>query len=206
MWPCGSGADISPPPRRLQSRRGRRHLPGRWRARRPANKPSSAPGGLPHPPIKIQKIGRRPCSARGSPAADHFTLAGAKLDAELKHLKIVPLRTNDDLLQLLAHKQASLKQAEKLTEQLIKIRLTQALHDLTVVELQEMAKGISLNMANQGVIDLLDELEPGVDHKVLQNATLIDAKKKDDIGPLKNKEQLVKALEKAAGEWPAEKT
>ncbi len=69
-----------------------------------------------------------------------------------------------------------------------------------------MAKGISLNMANQGVIDLLDELEPGVDHKVLQNATLIDAKKKDDIGPLKNKEQLVKALEKAAGEWPAEKT
>ena len=34
---------------------------------------------------------------------------------------------------------------------------------------------------------------------------LIDAKKKHHIGPLKNKQQLVKALEKAAGEELAEK-
>ena len=54
-------------------------------------------------------------------------------------------------------------------------------------------------------VDLLDELEPGVDHKTLQGATLIDDKKKYHIGPLKNKQQLVKALEKAAGEELAEK-
>jgi hypothetical protein len=43
------------------------------------------------------------------------------------------------------------------------------LHDLTVVELQEMAKakGVTLNMTTQDVINLLDELEPGGDHKAL---------------------------------------
>lgn len=60
------------------------------------------------------------------------------------------------------------------------IFFAQGVHDLTVVELQEMAKakGVSLNMTKQDVIDLLDEVEPGVDHKALQGATLIDAKKK----------------------------
>lgn len=55
-------------------------------------------------------------------------------------------------------------------------------------------------MTKQDVIDLLDELKPGVDHKALRGATLIDAKKKHLSGPLKNKQQLVKALKKAAGE------
>ncbi len=55
--------------------------------------------------------------------------------------------------------------------------------------------GISLNMAKKDVIDLLDELEPGVDHKALQGASLIDAKKKHHTGPLKNRQQIVKALE-----------
>ena len=61
-----------------------------------------------------------------------------------------------------AQKQASLKRAQQLAEQLKKIQATGGLHDLTVVELQEMAKakGISLNMTKQDVIDLLNELEP----------------------------------------------
>ncbi|MGQ9823146.1 MAG: hypothetical protein ACUVQK_14890, partial [Thermogutta sp.] len=89
-------------------------------------------------------------------------------------------RTKDDLIQLLAQKQASLKQAQQLADQLKKIPPSGGPHDLTVVELQEMAKakGVSLNMTKQDVIDLLDEVEPGVDHKALQGATLIDAKKK----------------------------
>ncbi len=45
----------------------------------------------------------------------------------------------------------------------------------------------------------------GVDHKALQSATLIDAKKKHHIGSLKNKQQLVKAMEKTAGKELAEK-
>lgn len=141
------------------------------------------------------------------PGVDHSSLAGAALDAKLKEHKIGLLRTKDDLIQLLAQKQASLKQAQQLADQLKKIPPSGGLHDLTVVELQEMAKakGVSLNMTKQDVIDLLDELEPGVDHKALQGATLIDAKKKHHIGPLKNKQQLVKALEKAAGEELAEK-
>jgi len=141
------------------------------------------------------------------PGVDHSSLAGAALDAKLKEHKIGLLRTKDDLIQLLAQKQASLKQAQQLADQLKKIPPSGGLHDLTVVELQEMAKakGVSLNMTKQDAIDLLDELEPGVDHKALQGATLIDAKKKHHIGPLKNKQQLVKALEKAAGEELAEK-
>jgi len=141
------------------------------------------------------------------PGVDHSSLAGAALDAKLKEHKIGLLRTKDDLVQLHAQKQASLKQAQQLAEQLKKIQPTGGLHDLTVVELHEMAKakGVSLNMTKQDVIDLLDELEPGVDHKTLQGATLIDAKKKHHIGPLKNKQQLVKALEKSAGEELAEK-
>jgi len=42
--------------------------------------------------------------------------------------------------------------------------------------------------------------EPGVDHSGLNGKSLIDDKKKHHIGPLKNKQQLVKALEKSAGE------
>jgi len=52
---------------------------------------------------------------------------------------------------------------------------------------------------------LLDELEPGVDHSGLKGKALIAAKKKHHIGPLKNKQQLIKALQKAAGEELAEK-
>ena len=141
------------------------------------------------------------------PGVDHSMLAGAALDAKLKEHKIGLLRTKDDLVQLLAQKQASLKQAQQLAEQLKKVPPTGGLHDLTVVELQEAAKakGVSLNMTKKDVIDFLDELEPGVDHTGLQGASLIEAKKKHHIGPLKNKQQLVKALEKAAGEELAEK-
>ncbi len=100
-----------------------------------------------------------------------------------------------------------MRQAQQLAEQLKKVPAPGGLQDLTVAELKEMAKakGISLTMTKQDVIELLDELEPGVDHKALQSAILIDAKNKHHIGPLKNKQQLVKALEKAAGEELAEK-
>ena len=80
------------------------------------------------------------------------------------------------------------------------------LDQLPVVELKEKAKskGISLNLTKQDVIALLDELEPGVDHTGLKGKLLIEAKKKHHIGPLKNKQQLIQAIEKAAGEELAE--
>jgi len=55
-------------------------------------------------------------------------------------------------------------------------------------------------MTKQDVIDLLDELEPGVDHSGLKGKALIAAKKRHHICPLKNKQQPIKALQKAAGE------
>jgi len=81
------------------------------------------------------------------------------------------------------------------------------LHDLTVKELQEMAKskGISLNMTKQDVIELLDQIEPGVDHGGLSGDSLIAAKQKLGVGVLKNKQELIHALEKAAGQELAEK-
>jgi len=64
------------------------------------------------------------------------------------------------------------------------------LQDLTVAELKEMAKakGIFPKQTRQDVIELLDELEPGVDHSGLKGKALIAAKKKHHIGPLKNRE------------------
>jgi len=44
-----------------------------------------------------------------------------------------------------------------------------------------------------------------VDHSGLKGKALIAAKKKHHIGPLKNKQQLIKALQKAADEELAEK-
>ena len=109
-------------------------------------------------------------------------------------------------MDLLAEKQAALKHAQQLAEQLKKVPAPGGLDQLTVVELKEMAKtnGISLNLTKQDVIALLDELEPGVDHSGLKGKLLIEAKKKHHIGPLKNKQQLIQAIEKAAGEELAE--
>lgn len=136
------------------------------------------------------------------PGIGHADLAGAALKAKLKEHKIGLLRTKQELVELLAEKQAALKQAQQLAEQLKKVPAPGGLGQLTVVELKEMAKakGISLNLTKQDVIELLDGLEPGVDHSGLKGKLLIEAKKKHHIGPLKNKQQLIQALEKAAGE------
>jgi SPP1 gp7 family putative phage head morphogenesis protein len=141
------------------------------------------------------------------PGIDHSDLTGAALKAKLKDHKIGLLRTKEELVDLLAEKQAALKQAQLLAEQLKKVPETGGLQDLTVAELKEMAKtkGVSLNMTKQDVIDLLDDLEPGIDHSGLKGQTLIAAKKKHHIGPLKNKQQLINALQKAAGEEMTEK-
>ena len=140
------------------------------------------------------------------PGISHADLAGAALKAKLKEHKIGLLRTKQELVGLLAEKQAALKHAQQLAEQLKKVPAPGGLDQLTVVELKEMAKtkGISLNLTKQDVIALLDELEPGVDHSGLKGKLLIEAKKKHHIGPLKNKQQLIQALEKAAGEELAE--
>jgi len=66
-------------------------------------------------------------------------------------------------------------------------------------------KGIYLNITKQDVIDLLDELEPGVDNAGLKGTFLIDAKKNHHIGSLKNKQKIIKIMEKSAGEKLAEK-
>ncbi|MFP4381313.1 MAG: phage head morphogenesis protein, partial [Candidatus Sumerlaeia bacterium] len=62
----------------------------------------------------------------------------------------------------------------------------------------------SLNMTKQDTIELLDKIEPGVDHTGLSGQNLIAAKKKYGIGVLKNKQQLVEALQKKAGQQMAQ--
>lgn len=57
---------------------------------------------------------------------------------------------------------------------------------------------------NSDVIEMLDALEPHIDHCSYSGKTLIAAKQKHEIPPLKNKEQLVKALKKAAGKQMAD--
>lgn len=65
--------------------------------------------------------------------------------------------------------------------------------------------GVSLNLTKSDVIEMLDALEPHIDHYNYSGKTPIAAKQKHGIPPLKNKEQLVKALEKVAGQQLAEK-
>jgi len=67
------------------------------------------------------------------------------------------------------------------------------------------AKGVSIYMTKQNVIDLLDNLEPGVDHPGLRGKSLMEAKKRHQIGALKNKQQFIKAIEKSAREEAVEK-
>jgi len=114
---------------------------------------------------------------------------------------IAALRSKDDLAKLLADKQAVIKQAKALEEAAKNAAPQTDLSGLTVAQLKDMAKqrGVSLNLTKSDVIGMLDALEPHIDHYNYSGKTLIAAKQKHGIPPLKNKEQLVKALEKAAG-------
>jgi len=140
------------------------------------------------------------------PGVHHGDLSGTALQAKVKQHNIAALRSKDDLVALLAEKQALIKQAKALEEAAKNVAPQTDLSSLTMVQLKDMAKqhGISLNLTKSEVIEMLDGLEPGVDHSGLAGKALIAAKAKHGIPPLKNKEQLAKALEKAAGLQMAE--
>ena len=143
---------------------------------------------------------------QAEPGLHHGDLSGAALHAKIKQYNIAALRSKDELTKLLAEKQAAIKQAKAL-EEAAKIAAPQTdLSGLTMAKLKDMAKhqGVSLNLTKSEVIDMLDGLEPEVDHSGLAGKSLIAAKAKHGIPPLKNKEQLVKALEKVAGQQMAE--
>jgi len=137
------------------------------------------------------------------PGFDHSDLTGAALKAKLKEHKIGLLRTKDDLVKLLAKKQRALKKAQIVSDRLKK---GEGLHVLTMDELQEVArtKGVSIYMTRQNVIDLLDKLEPEVDHSGLKGKSLTDVQHRYHIATTKNKQQLIKAIEKAAREEAAQ--
>lgn len=140
------------------------------------------------------------------PGIHHGDLSGAALQAKIKQYNIAALRSKDELAKLLADKQAMIKQAKALEEAAKKAAPQADLSNLTMVQLKDMAKqhGVSLNLTKSEVIEMLDALEPGVDHSGLAGKALIAAKQKHGIPPLKNKDQLVKALEKSAGQQMAE--
>ena len=140
------------------------------------------------------------------PGIGHADLSGAALQAKIKQYNIAALRSKDELATLLAQKQAAIQQAKALEEAAKNAAAPSGLSGLTMVQLKDMAKqhGVSLNLTKSEVIDMLDGLEPGVDHSGLAGKSLIAAKQKHGIPPLKNKEQLAKALEKSAGQQMAE--
>ncbi len=140
------------------------------------------------------------------PGVGHADLSGAALQAKTKQYNIAALRSKDELAKLLADKQAVIKQAKALEEAAKNAASQTDLSGLTMDQLKDMTKqhGVSLNLTKSEVIDMLDGLEPGVDHSGLAGKALIAAKQTHGIPPLKNKEQLVKALEKAAGKQMAD--
>lgn len=143
---------------------------------------------------------------QAEPGIDHSGLTGTKLQAKLKQHKIGALRSKQELAQLLAQKQAALQQAKLAAQQKAKTAPLPDLTQMPVAKLKEMAKteGISLNMTKQDTIELLNKIEPGVNHTGLSGKDLIAAKKKHGIGVLKNKQQLVEALQKKAGQQLAQ--
>ena len=140
------------------------------------------------------------------PGISHADLSGAALQAKLKQYNIAALRSKDDLAKLLAEKQAGIKQAKALEQAAKNAAPPTDLSGLTMVQLKDMAKqhGVSLNLTKSEVIEMLDTLEPHIDHYNYSGKTLIAAKQKFGIPPLKNKEQLAEALEKAAGQQMAD--
>jgi len=140
------------------------------------------------------------------PGVHHGDMSGAVLMAKVKQYNIGALRSKDDLAKLLADKQAAVKLAKALEEAAKKASPQGGLQGMTMVQLKEMAKeqGISLNLTKSEVIEMLDGLEPHIDHYNYSGKTLMAAKQKWGIPPLKNKEQMVKALEKSAGAQMAE--
>ena len=147
---------------------------------------------------------------KAEPGIPHGDLAGKALQAKLKQHGIGALRTKDELVALLAEKQAVFQEAKVAAQTLKQVPPPGGLEGLSLTDLKEMAKekGVSLNMNKQDVTQLLDVLEPGVNHQNLSGQALKEAKKKFHIGPLKNKAQLILAIEKAAGQelaeqWPA---
>ncbi len=137
---------------------------------------------------------------------DHSGLAGEALKAKLKQHKIGLLRTKSELAELLAQKQAALQQAKAIAKEQAGLPPLPDLDNLTAAQLKEMAKeqGISLNMTKEDSIALLDKLEPGVNHAGLKGTELAAAKAKHGIGVLKNKQQLIEALQKKAGQQMAQ--
>ncbi len=138
---------------------------------------------------------------QAEPGIDHSTLSGVGLKAKLKEHKIGLLRTKEDLIGLLVQKQAELKQAKLIAQQMSKLPPVEGLDEMTVLQLKKIVKnnGISLNMTKQETIELLDKLEPGINHTSLKGKELLAKKKQYGIGILKNKQQLVEALQKKAG-------
>ena len=143
---------------------------------------------------------------QAEPGVDHSGLSGAALEAKLKQHKIGALRTKQELVDLLAQKQSALQQAKIAAAQMAGAAPLPDLAAMPVSQLKEMAKSedISLNMTKQDTIELLDKIEPGVDHSGLSGKDLAAAKKKHGIGVLKNKQQLVEALQKKAGQQMAQ--
>jgi hypothetical protein len=56
-----------------------------------------------------------------------------------------------------------------------KLPPVEGLDEMTVLQLKKIAKnnGISLNMTKQETIELLDKLEPGIDHTSLKGKELL---------------------------------
>jgi len=137
------------------------------------------------------------------PGVDHLGLTGKNLKAKVAQYKIGALRSKQDLIDLLTAKYAATAQQQAVEA------VTPAgkgYEQFKFKELQDMAKGkgIPISMTKADVIELLDEIEPGVDHSGLKGTQLAAAKQKHGITPLKDKAQLVKALNKSAGHEAAQ--
>ncbi len=144
---------------------------------------------------------------KAEPDIDLTNLGGKNLAAKLKEHSIGALRNKEELVALLSQKQAAFQEAKVTAQPLQQLPSPGGLRSLSLTVLKDLAiqKGVSLKMNKQDLLDWLDLLEPGVDHSGLSGQALVQAKGKFSIGPLKNKSQLIRSIEKTLGHELAEK-
>ena len=132
------------------------------------------------------------------PGVDHSVLAGKALQDEISKFRIGAMRTRDDLIKMLAEKQALLRIGQRVDNIASDMSPDTHLDKMTVVDLKALCKdqGVSTYLTKDDVVKILDACDPWVDHATLSVRDLAGEMKKFGIGYQKNKGQLIDALQR----------
>lgn len=135
------------------------------------------------------------------PAIAAERLKGADLQKVLSAHEISRSRTKNELVKELVTRKKILD-AKKQSAAEFKGNPKKVLSNLPLKKLQELAEknGISTRLTRTEVVEMLNELNPEMEHDTLDPKSLLKAKERFGIGSHKNRKHYIRALEKIAGD------